>query len=58
MQISGSKSNLFLICFWLSNDDVCDVAIMNSLFFLNIAWVTAETFLYSLPAFKDNNKPI
>lgn len=58
MQICGSYSGLFLICFWLSNDDVCDVSIMNSLFFFNIAWLIAETFLYSLPAFKDNNQPI
>lgn len=33
IQICSSNSGLFLICVWLSNDDVCDVSIMNSLFF-------------------------
>lgn len=33
MQICGSNCRLFLICFWLSNDDVCNVSTMNSFFF-------------------------
>lgn len=53
MQICGSNSGLFKSAF----DWVMIMSVMSQ-FFFNIAWLIAETFLNSLPAFKDNNQPI